>query len=88
MAIDTDEALWFELERLQEVAPIQRPHTIVYINMWHIEEELVIRDIIRRAGIGSWEQITEALPGKQKSQIYSKLQRILGVQALAPYHGL
>eukprot|EP00924_Labyrinthula_sp_SR-Ha-C_P001736 augustus_masked-scaffold_113-processed-gene-0.12-mRNA-1 protein AED:1.00 eAED:1.00 QI:0/0/0/0/1/1/3/0/823 len=57
-------------------------------NNWSLFEEQTLRLVIMSFGMGDFQKIREYLPGKNKQQVYTKLQRTMMKQSLEEYHGL
>eukprot|EP00924_Labyrinthula_sp_SR-Ha-C_P016187 snap_masked-scaffold_4-processed-gene-21.51-mRNA-1 protein AED:1.00 eAED:1.00 QI:0/-1/0/0/-1/1/1/0/2106 len=57
-------------------------------NNWSLFEEQTLRLVIMSFGMGDFQKIREYIPGKNKQQVYTKLQRMLMKQSLEEYHGL
>ena len=57
---------------------------------WTSQEEFILAQCVLKYGCGEYEKIISEnhLPGKSKQQMYTKLQRMLGTQAIQQYHGL
>ena len=63
---------------------------IATIKGWTADEELVLKQCIKKYGFGDYNSIilNHHLPGKNKQQLYTKLQRWTLTQALEQYRGL